>query len=485
MQWNFSQIRESIINNKKAQLLTEGNFGLEKESQRIIESGDLSLTPHPAVFGDKCGNPRITTDFSESQIEMVTPVFNSVEEVYESLKEIQEEVEVGIGDELLWPLSMPPRLPEEDLIPIARFPKTEECQIKEIYRKGLALRYGKKMQMISGIHFNFSYSENMINFLYKHWKSGEGKREFRDKIYFAVARNFLRYRWLLIYLFGASPSCDYTYYPVICRQLKEMEKSYSSCDGAIENLEQFATSLRVSRFGYSDTVQNGHSLYFNGMEEYNRELSRILAMESPEYLKLGIYRNGEQVQLNGNLLQSESEFYSSIRLKQNVVRGESQLEALTKRGVKYLEVRIIDLDPFEKVGISLEQLYFLQVFMVYCLFENSKPITKEEYNEMNSNHQLTAIFGRKKDLMLHRYDGQMISLKTFAESILEKCRYIAELMDKDSGSSKYKDSVEKQCLKLMDKNLLPSERIYQATKYRGDSFVKFGVRQAKNNLKRS
>lgn len=483
MQWNFSQITELFINNKKTELLSEGTFGLEKESQRITGSGELSLTPHPDVFGDKCKNSRITTDFSESQIEMVTPVFQSVEEVYESLGEIQAEVEAGIDHELLWPLSMPPRLPEDDLIPIARFPKTKECQVKEIYKKGLALRYGKKMQMISGIHFNFSYSEKMIDFLYRHWNEREDKGQFRDNLYFAVARNFLRYRWLLIYLFGASPSCDYTYYPVICKQLEAIEKSCSDCAGAIENLEEFATSLRVSRFGYSDTVQDSHNLYFNSMDEYNRELSRILAMESPEYLKLGLYRDGEQVQLNGNVLQSESEFYSSIRLKQIVRKGESQLQALTRRGVKYLEVRILDLDPFERLGMSLEQLYFLQVFMLYCLFENSKAITKDEYSQMTSNHQLTAIFGRKSDLMLHNYDGQMISLKTFAEEILEKCRYIAELMDKDSASNKYKETVEKQCLKLLDKSLLPSERIYEETKEKGESFVKFGVRQAKKNLK--
>ena len=484
MLWNFSQIADLIINNKKERLLIEGSFGLEREAQRVTDSGDLSLTPHPEVFGDKCRNPRITTDFSESQIEMVTPVFNSVEEVYRSLKEIQEEVEAGIGEELLWPLSMPPRLPEEDLIPIARFPKTEECQVKEIYRKGLALRYGKKMQMISGIHFNFSYSENMIDFLYAYWNEGEDKRQFKDKLYFAVARNFLRYRWLLIYLFGASPSCDYTYYPVIYKQLEEIEKCWFDCTGAVENLEQYATSLRVSRFGYTDTFQNKHNLYFNSMEEYNRELSRILAMESPEYLELGLYRNGEQVQLNGNVLQSESEFYSSIRLKQNVGKGESQLEALTKRGVKYLEIRILDIDPFERIGMSLEQLYFLQVFMNYCLFEGSQFIAKDEYEQMTANHQLTAIFGRRDDLMLHHYDGQMISLKAFAESMLEKCRYIAELMDKASGTSKYMDSLEKQSLKLRDKSFLPSERIYQETKAKGDSFVNFGVRQAKKNIER-
>lgn len=482
MYWSFSEISKLFINTDKGRLLSEGNFGVEKESQRVTRSGDLALTPHPAVFGDKSENKRITTDFSESQIEIITPPFKSVEEVYDSLKEIEIEVEKGIGDELLWPLSMPPRLPDEKLIPIAKFSDSKEGRINETYRKGLALRYGKKMQMISGIHYNFSFSEEMLDFLYEHWGSGKDKREFHDSVYFAVARNFMRFRWLPIYLFGASPSSDNTYYPVICRELEEIQKCCPDCINAIVNFNQYSTSLRVSRFGYSDSIQSKHSLYFNSMEEYSLELRKILATESPEYLRLGLFKNGEQVQLNGNVLQKESEFYSSIRLKQNVVNGETQLEALEKRGVKYLEIRILDVNPFEKVGISIEQLYFMQVFIIYCLFENSKEISQDEYNKINYNHHLAAILGRKEDLLLYSYDDGKIPLKEFAENIFEKCLYIADFMDKNSGNNKYKQSVEKQIQKLKDKTLLPSERIYREMKENSESFLKFGIRHAVNNL---
>jgi glutamate--cysteine ligase len=481
MHWSFSEITKYFLNKDKTKLLSEGNFGVEKESQRTTLSGNLALTPHPAVFGDKCENQRITTDFSESQIEIITPPFKSVEEVYDSLKEIQIEVEKGIGNELLWPLSMPPRLPKEKLIPIAKFSSSKECRRKEIYRNGLALRYGKKMQMISGIHYNFSFGEGIFDFLYEHWGSGKDKRGFIDTIYFAVTRNFLRYRWLLIYLFGASPSCDHTYYSVICRELLTVQKCCPDCYGAIKDFKKYSTSLRVSRFGYSDTIQNRHNLYFNNMDEYSRELQKILSTESPEYLKLGLYKNGEQIQLNGNVLQSESEFYSSVRLKQNIRDGETQLEALVSRGVKYIEIRILDINPFEKLGMSIDQLYFMQVFMIYCLFENSKPIAEEEYNKINSNHHLAAILGRKEDLMLYSHDNGSIPLRDFGEKIFEKCRYIAELMDKDSGSYKYKQSVEKQYQKLLDKTLLPSERIYREMKEKNESFLEFGIRQAINN----
>jgi glutamate--cysteine ligase len=190
MNWDFSEISKSFLKDDKGNLLVEGNFGLEIECQRVLSSGDLALTPHPPVFGDKTKNPRITTDFSESQIEMITTTFNSVEEVYEELNTINLEVESSIGNELLWPLSMPPKLPDEECIPIACFSDSENGKNMEIYRKGLALRYGKKMQMISGIHYNFSFGEGMINYLYKKFGNKKDKRLFTDEIHFGLARNF-------------------------------------------------------------------------------------------------------------------------------------------------------------------------------------------------------------------------------------------------------------------------------------------------------
>ena len=255
MNWDFSEISKSFLKDDKGKLLAEGNFGIEKESQRVTYSGDLALTPHPPVFGNKAENPRITTDFSESQIEMITPTFKSIEEAYDGLNAISIEVENGIGDELLWPLSMPPRLPDEDSIPIASFPDSEDGKYMETYRKGLALRYGKKMQMISGIHYNFSFGEGMVDYLYEQFGNGKDKRSFIDEMHFALARNFLRYRWLLIYLFGASPYCHHTYYSVINNEIEIIQKCCQCCVDVIENFNKYSTSLRVSRFGYSNTLK--------------------------------------------------------------------------------------------------------------------------------------------------------------------------------------------------------------------------------------
>jgi glutamate--cysteine ligase len=481
MYWNFSEIITLFSKDDRSMLLAKGNFGVEKESQRITPSGDLALTPHPSIFGDKAENPRITTDFSESQIEMVTPPFKTVEEVYDSLKEIYFEVEAGIKYELLWPLSMPPRLPAEEQIPIARFLDSKEGRDKEIYRNGLALRYGKKMQMISGIHYNFSFSEEMVDYLYEQFGKGEEKQAFIDNMYFALTRNFLRYRWVLIYLFGASPLCDPTYYSVINRELKVIQKCCPDCCNVINNFNQYATSLRVSRFGYSNTLQRKYNVYYNSLEEYILKLRKMLATKSTKYLKLGLQKEDSQIQLNGNVLQRESEFYSSIRVKQNIHKGETQLDALTERGVKYIEVRILDINPFEKLGISIEQLYFLQVFMLYCLFEKSDIITAGELKKINTNHHLTALFGKKEDLTLYSYGKERISLKNFGEMVFEKLEYIAKLMDKTSGDFKYHQSVEKEYQKFSDMSLLPSERINREMKENNESYLEFGLRQIANN----
>jgi glutamate--cysteine ligase len=446
---------------KESRLLKGGNFGLELESQRVDADGKLALTPHPAAFGDKRANPTITTDFSESQIEMITPAFRSPEEVYESLESIRREVVDGIGDELLWPLSMPPRLPAEELIPIARFGDTTDGKQKETYRNGLALRYGKKMQMISGIHYNYSFSDEMIDFLYDRLGKGKERRAFTDELYFSLARNFLRHRWLLIYLFGASPVCDPTYDPVIQKELAVIRKCCPCCRDHMGDYIRYATSLRVSRFGYANTAKGGFNVFYNSLDEYAKKLERMTGT---------------------SVLQNESEFYSSIRPKQNIGKGETQLNALKERGVKYVEVRILDIDPFEPAGTSLQQLRFLQVFLLYCALERSRRISGFELAGINTNHHMTALFGRKPDLLLHNVNGKKIPLKELGGRIFEKLRAVAALMDGEDGGETYLRCVEQEQRKLYDIALLPSSKIVKEMKKNGESFLNFGIRHASKGV---
>lgn len=478
MNWDFSKMVSLFANYSQSKLLLDGNYGIEKESQRVTFSGYLALTEHPAVFGNKLTNPRITTDFSESQVEMITPPFSSVEAAYYSLSEIQSEVEAGIAAEFLWPLSMPPRLPEEKNIPIAKFDDSVLGREKEIYRKGLALRYGKKIQMISGIHYNFSLGLEVLDFLYYNFGKGQEKQEFINDIYFAVTRNFLRYRWLLIYLFGASPLMDATYYPVIRRDLKMIAKCCPEWCHVIEQYKQYATSLRVSRFGYADTRREGYHSYFNNLAEYTTNIHKLLSTRSQEYAKFGLYRNGIPIQLNDNVLQKESEFYAPIRLKHIAKLGETNLEALEKGGVQYLEVRLIDLDPYEKVSISLQQLHFLQIFMLFCLFETSEWISETEMAAMDKNHQAVALFGRKPNLQLIHYQRGDMGLKKWAGEIIFRLRMIAQLMDQVQNEDIYQAIIEAELQKVTDILLLPSARIQREIAANHESFLDFGIRQA-------
>lgn len=479
MNLSFVDMLNLFAEEDKSRLLTKGYFGVERETQRITADGNLALTSHPVAFGDKAENPRITTDFSESQIEMITPVSETVEKVRTELEVIHNEVTKGIGEELLWPFSMPPRLPDEEDIPIAIYPDSDQGRILNTYRSGLSLRYGKKMQMISGLHYNFSFADEMIDYLYSKQGEGKSKRDFLDSLYFSIIRNFLRYRWLLIYLFGASPLYDNTYSSVIDKEIDKIDECCPCAAKAFRNMGEHATSLRVSRFGYTDTIDPRQNIYFNSMEEYSRKLHTLISTKSEKYAELGVFRNGQQVQLNNNILQKESEFYSSIRPKQNVGIGETQLNALEERGVKYIEVRILDINPYDKLGISLNQMYFLQVFMNYCLLEQSDLLDEETFISITSNHNHTALCGRNRDLLLKKYGVGEVPLKDWGCEIFSKLEQIALLMDRLAGDEKYIRSIELEVAKLTDISNLPSEKMYQEIKKNNANFLEYGIALAK------
>ncbi len=479
MYWNFSEIIDLFSKSNNREILLNGKWGFEKESLRVTEKGDLAMTPHPDVFGDKMKNPHVTTDFSESQIELITPAFNTIEKAFDFLYRLQTKVEQGIGTELLWPLSMPGILPDDEEIPIAKYNNSKQGREKEIYRAGLALRYGKKMQMISGIHYNFSYQREFWRFLHQKYGFNKEKQIFINEIYFALVRNFLRYRWLLFYLFGASPNADESYHHSILQKSKALEDSED-----IKNLiicTQNAVSLRMSRFGYDNAAQINFPISFNSLEDYTRDLRNILSTKSNAYSKLGLYKDQQQIQLNDNLLQLENEYYSPVRFKQVMNKGETQLDALEKRGIQYVEIRSFDLNPFEKIGISLEQLYFIQVFMLFCLFEESDIITEQEASILNKNAQMTALFGRMKGLKLDCFNGHPKTLQTWGDEIFDKLRIIATLLDKNNHKNNYKKSVEAQHKKLLNTSHLPSMRILNTMQDKKETYLEFGIRKARKN----
>ena len=386
-----------------AQHLQGMRRGIEKESLRVLPTGSLALTPHPAALGSALTHPNITTDYSESQLELITGVHGSVEQCLEELTQIHQCVYRALGDELLWVGSMPCGLPTDETIPIGRYGLSNVGRAKSVYRMGLGHRYGRRMQTISGIHYNWSMP-------------GVDTEQ-----YFSLIRNFRRHSFLLLLLFGASPA--------VCSSfVAEREHPLQVLQGNTLFMPH-GTSLRMGRLGYQSDAQASLAVSYNGLASYGASLQEALTRPYPPYESLGL-RNpgGDYNQLATSLLQIENEFYGTIRPKRVIFPGERPLHALRERGVEYIEVRCMDLDPFEPVGINAQTLRFLDVFLLHCLLQDSPPDTPAEIAELGRNQHHTAAHGREPGLTLER-GGQAVLLADWAHELLSECEPIAKALD--------------------------------------------------------
>ncbi|WP_373484280.1 bifunctional glutamate--cysteine ligase GshA/glutathione synthetase GshB [Acetobacterium sp.] len=375
-------------------ILTAG-FGLEREALRITQQGKLAMTPHPLIFGDKLENPYITTDFSESQVELVTPVFSSVDETYDFLETLTDIVigEIGENNELLWPYSMPCDVPDDDQIPIASY-QGEEGEKAKKYREILMVKYGGKRQLISGIHYNFSFSEELLTTIWKALDSQETYQEFKDRIYLKVLRNFLRYRWLIIYLMGCTPGLHNSY-------IEECLQCMGDCGN-----DTYLSSGGIS-------ARNGNcSGYKNKIDLY------------PDYRSIPDYiRSINEFVERGDISEAK-ELYAQIRLKPSDYRNV--LESLEKDGVQYLEIRTIDINVFDKCGIAKIDLEFMNIFMLFLLLEGEEFFDTWQ-QEALINEVMVAEKGLEPDLEL--LDHRHWTLKTaWAEDILDKVAEVNEYL---------------------------------------------------------
>ncbi|SDC07418.1 glutamate-cysteine ligase [Pelagirhabdus alkalitolerans] len=465
---------------KDQSLLKDVHMGIEIEGQRTNLNGELAKTNHP--FPDKINHPFVTVDFAENQLEFMTEPYQSSQSIIGELVKIRGEVEKKIQNELIWPFSMPPILPDEKDIPIAKFGSSDEAKEKEIYRKGLALRYGKKLQMISGVHFNFSIGHDLLDALSDQKKSGESDQWFKDRLYMRLARRFIDYRWLLIYLFGASPVCHESYDSVIKEELSNLSKQcYDLCHEK-ENLKKYATSIRLSRFGYPIEMSSQYQVSYRTIQDYIHDLKQILKTESAHYQTLGIYHKDQQVQLNSRLIQNENEFYTPIRFKQsNQKSGESNLEAIERAGVQYVEVRLLDLNPYAPYGITADQIDFLHVFMMLCLFDESIDLTEEELIRASKNHQLVALLGRLPNLQLFSNHHETVTLETWANKLFKKLEKAATFFNDPHYNQvveRYKDRLEKP-------HLLPSNKIIRDMDQLNMNYIDYGLYLALDHTKRA
>ena len=450
------------------EFLTRLRRGIEKESLRVNPNGELSNRPHPKSLGSPLTHPNITTDFSEAQLELITDVHESPEASIRQLENIHRFVYQGLDDETLWASSMPCILGADSEIPVGRYGSSNIAMAKTVYRLGLGNRYGRLMQTISGIHYNFSVPEAFWPVLATA-VGGRPTQDFQTQTYFGLIRNFRRFSWLLIYLFGASPA--------ICRSFvgNKPHKLQPLDEGTLHL--PFATSLRMGRLGYQSDAQGSLHISYNSLDQYARSMRYALTQPYPPYEKIGVKVRGEYQQLNTSLIQIENEFYGTIRPKRPVKSGERPLAALLSRGVEYVEVRCLDLNPFLHVGIDESQMRFIDTFLLYCLLADS-PADSEQESQLMSENQLAVVErGRQPELLLKRAKGS-VSRERWSHEILDSCRPLAELLDGAHGGEGYIQSWEEQVRKVDDPTLTPSARILDLITSQRIPFFRFTMNQS-------
>ena len=422
--------------------------GIEKESLRVQPGGALAMTPHPAALGSALTHPHITTDFSEAQLELVTGVHAGVEACLEELTQIHQFIYHSIGDEMLWVASMPCGLPSDETIPIGRYGSSNVGRAKSIYRMGLSHRYGRRMQTISGIHYNWSMPG----------VSNEG--------YFGLIRNFRRHSFLLLYLFGASPAVCSSFVAGRQHELQVLK------DHTL--YMPHGTSLRMGRLGYQSDAQASLTVSYNSLESYGASLQEALTRPYPPYEAIGIRdAAGDYNQLATSLLQIENEFYGAIRPKRVILPGERPLHALRERGVEYVEVRCMDLDPFVPVGIGPETMRFLDLFLLHCLLAESPPDTPKEIAALARNQERVAARGLEPGLHLERGGSEALLIE-WGGQVLEECAPIAVALDAAHGGAKYRDTLMAAIASLRDADSVPSARVLRKMSTDFDhSYVRF------------
>tara|TARA_R110002126_G_scaffold43475_30_gene124659 strand:- start:36 stop:1622 length:1587 start_codon:yes stop_codon:yes gene_type:complete len=417
--------------------------GIERETLRINQDGSLALTPHPQRLGAALTHPWITTDFSESLLEFITPASANIDTTLAQLADIHRYTVKQLGAERLWPSSMPCFIGQETTIPLAQYGSSNVGRMKTLYRKGLHNRYGSMMQAISGVHYNFSLPQQFWQVYQQQLADTSPLQDFISEQYLALIRNYKRYAWLIVYLFGASPAMCQSF-------LAGRSSRYSFQQLAKGTLYlPYATSLRMSDLGYTNSAQSSLSITYNSLPEYIRGLHSAVSQPSAEYQDIGIKKDGEYQQLNGNVLQIENEFYSTIRPKRTTESGERPTCALAKRGVEYIEVRALDVNPFSSIGITAEQMRLLDVFLLYCLLQDSPALSDEQQTVTEQNLRKVVTDGRRQNLELLENGSNRLMLD-WAEQIFADMMPIANWLDEAYQGSAYQAALKQFYLCLLD-----------------------------------
>jgi glutamate--cysteine ligase len=444
---------QGLIDLNQHHLLKSGLKGIEKESLRIDRYGKISQSLHPVELGSALTHPYITTDYSEALMEFITPPYADIKQTLAYMHQIHQFVYPYLGDEMLLATSMPCGIDGDLSVPIAEYGSSNIGKMKQVYRKGLWHRYGRTMQAIAGIHFNYSVPEALWPILHQISGADCNLDDFISKAYFGLIRNFQRQGWLILYLFGASPAICKSFFNSRPEKMLEFEEFDPHTV-----YHPYATSLRMSDIGYKSKNQAGLKIDYNSLDGYVNSLSAAINTPYPEYQNIGIKVDGEYQQLNANILQIENEFYSTMRPKQIAKSGEKPTLALKRRGVLYVEMRSLDLNLFHPIGIEESTARFIEAFLLSCLLHDSPKQGIEEFQINNSNQLLVANQGRKPGLMLNK-NGEQISLHDWAHSILHAMQPICALLDQGSIDKPYQQALQQQLAVVDNPALTPSAKI--------------------------
>jgi glutamate--cysteine ligase len=469
---HFERRLSALIHCGEPAVLAGGRKGLEKESLRVTPRGRIATTPHPRALGAALTSEFITTDYSEALIELVTPAFTESWALLQFLCDLHQFTYRHLGDELLWATSMPCELDGDASIPIAYYGTSNVGTMKTVYRRGLGWRYGRMMQAIAGVHFNYSFPATLWPVLADLRQERDHGRDFVSARYFDLLRNYRRFGWLILYLFGASPAVAPSFVAGRAHALSQ------KIDGTL--YAPYATSLRMSDLGYRNKSQRGVQVSANSLPEYIADLTRAITTVHPEYERIGVRVDGEYRQLNANLLQIENEYYSFIRPKRVALPGERPTLALERGGVEYVELRAVDVSAFDPVGISENSMRFLEAFLALCLLKDSPPVEATECAALDANHALVAYRGREPGLTLIRGHGS-VPLAQWARELLEAMQGICELLDRGSESRPYSTALELQARKVEDSTKTPSAQLMFELEMRCQSFAEFALEASRRH----
>lgn len=452
MSYSYQQRLAMIA--KQPQSLVGFSRGVEREALRIRSEGGLSQGFHPYAFGSALTHTLITTDYAESLLEFITPVAKSVDQLFDYLNDIHHYVASNLeNNEMLWPMSMPCFVSNEDDIEIAKFGTSNIGKMKTIYRQGLKNRYGSMMQIIAGVHYNFSFPQQF----WPVWKAVQQSnltgKSLQSAGYLGLTRNFLRYGWVIPYLFGASPTVCGSF----LQKCKESKLNFIKIGNGTFYLP-YATSLRMSDLGYTSLSQAGLNVNYNSLDEYRSSVRSALHKKTPEFQSVGIKVNGKYNQLNDNILQIENELYSPIRPKRVQNKGETPLQALNDRGIEYIEIRSFDVNPFSNVGLTKQQVDFTDLFLIWCTIKGSASFSDAEALHFKSNFNDIVTDGRNPQLTLE-IDGQNKSVARWGEWMINELKEIAVILDKINKTDDYECVINQIAPQFVNANLTFSARI--------------------------